>query len=33
MMANGATATKLRQTVHIHPTICELLPTIAGEAR
>lgn len=31
MMANGATADTLRRTVHIHPTISELLPTIAGE--
>ena len=31
MMANGATATKLAHTVHIHPTISELIPTIAGE--
>jgi len=33
MMSNGATATKLRRTVHIHPTISELIPTIAGELR
>jgi pyruvate/2-oxoglutarate dehydrogenase complex dihydrolipoamide dehydrogenase (E3) component len=33
MMANGTTATKLRQTMHIHPTISELIPTIAGELR
>lgn len=31
MMANGATADRLRRTMHIHPTISELLPTIAGE--
>jgi pyruvate/2-oxoglutarate dehydrogenase complex dihydrolipoamide dehydrogenase (E3) component len=31
MMANGATAERLRRTVHIHPTVSELLPTIAGE--
>lgn len=30
MMANGATADRLRRTVHIHPTVSELLPTIAG---
>ena len=30
MMANGATATRLRTTVHIHPTVSELIPTIAG---
>jgi pyruvate/2-oxoglutarate dehydrogenase complex dihydrolipoamide dehydrogenase (E3) component len=33
MMANGATADRLRRTVHIHPTVAELLPTIAGEAK
>lgn len=33
MMANGATADKLRRTVHIHPTISELIPTIAGEIK
>jgi len=31
MMANGATADRLRRTVHIHPTVAELIPTIAGE--
>lgn len=31
MMANGATAHRLRCTMHIHPTISELIPTIAGE--
>ena len=31
MMANGATADRLRRTMHIHPTVSELLPTIAGE--
>ncbi|WP_395397733.1 FAD-containing oxidoreductase [Novosphingobium sp. BL-8A] len=30
MMANGATADRLRRTVHIHPTVSELIPTIAG---
>lgn len=30
MMAMGATADRLRRTVHIHPTVAELLPTIAG---
>jgi pyruvate/2-oxoglutarate dehydrogenase complex dihydrolipoamide dehydrogenase (E3) component len=30
MMANGSTAAKLAHTVHIHPTVSELLPTIAG---
>jgi len=33
MMASGATADRLRRTVHIHPTVSELLPTIAGEAQ
>ena len=32
MIANDATADRLRRTVHIHPTVSELLPTIAGEA-
>jgi len=31
MMANGATADTLRRTMHIHPTVSELLPTIAGD--
>ncbi|MEO8081589.1 MAG: FAD-containing oxidoreductase [Caldimonas sp.] len=29
-MAAGRTATELAQTMHIHPTVSELLPTIAG---
>jgi Pyruvate/2-oxoglutarate dehydrogenase complex, dihydrolipoamide dehydrogenase (E3) component, and related enzymes len=33
MMANGATAAKMRRTMHIHPTVAELIPTIAGEAQ
>ena len=33
MMANDATATRLRQTMHIHPTVAELIPTIAGELK
>lgn len=33
MMANGATADRLRRTMHLHPTVAELLPTIAGELR
>lgn len=33
MMANGATATRLRHTMHIHPTVSELIPTIAGELK
>jgi pyruvate/2-oxoglutarate dehydrogenase complex dihydrolipoamide dehydrogenase (E3) component len=33
MMANGATATKLAHTMHIHPTVSELLPTIAGTVK
>jgi pyruvate/2-oxoglutarate dehydrogenase complex dihydrolipoamide dehydrogenase (E3) component len=32
LMACGATATALARTVHIHPTVAELLPTIAAEA-
>jgi pyruvate/2-oxoglutarate dehydrogenase complex dihydrolipoamide dehydrogenase (E3) component len=31
MMAAGGNATTLAQTMHIHPTVSELLPTIAGE--
>ncbi len=31
MMAAGGTATTLAHTMHIHPTVSELLPTIAGE--
>jgi pyruvate/2-oxoglutarate dehydrogenase complex dihydrolipoamide dehydrogenase (E3) component len=31
MMAMRATATDLSRTMHIHPTVAELLPTIAGE--
>ncbi|MBO9499038.1 MAG: FAD-containing oxidoreductase [Novosphingobium sp.] len=30
-MATGAPIDALRRTVHIHPTVAELLPTIAGE--
>ncbi|WP_406700399.1 FAD-containing oxidoreductase [Singulisphaera sp. Ch08] len=33
MMAMRATATDLRRTMHIHPTVAELLPTIAGELK
>ncbi|UAK23343.1 FAD-containing oxidoreductase [Sphingomonas nostoxanthinifaciens] len=33
MMANHATATTLRRTMHIHPTVSELIPTIAGELK
>ena len=32
-IANGATAERLRRTMHIHPTVSELIPTIAGDAR
>ncbi len=32
-MAAGRTATDLQQTMHIHPTVAELLPTIAGELK
>nr|WP_294519738.1 FAD-containing oxidoreductase [uncultured Rhodopila sp.] len=31
MMAAGGDAAKLARTMHIHPTVSELLPTIAGE--
>jgi pyruvate/2-oxoglutarate dehydrogenase complex dihydrolipoamide dehydrogenase (E3) component len=31
MMAAGGNATTLARTMHIHPTVSELLPTIAGE--
>ena len=31
MMAAGGKATTLAHTMHIHPTVSELLPTIAGE--
>jgi len=31
LMAAGGTAERLRETMHIHPTVAELLPTIAGE--
>jgi pyruvate/2-oxoglutarate dehydrogenase complex dihydrolipoamide dehydrogenase (E3) component len=33
MMAMRATATDLAHTMHIHPTVAELLPTIAGELK
>ena len=33
MMRMGATADALRRTVHIHPTVAELIPTIAGELK
>ncbi|WP_091740507.1 FAD-containing oxidoreductase [Phenylobacterium immobile] len=33
LMAAGATAERLAQTVHIHPTVAELLPTLAGGLR
>ncbi|KAI9006769.1 mercuric reductase [Hyaloraphidium curvatum] len=33
VMANGGTATKMARTVHIHPTVAELLPTIAGDLK
>ncbi len=32
LMASGASATRLQRTVHIHPTVAELLPTVAAEA-
>jgi pyruvate/2-oxoglutarate dehydrogenase complex dihydrolipoamide dehydrogenase (E3) component len=33
MMAARGNATTLARTMHIHPTVSELLPTIAGERR
>ena len=33
MMAAGGNARTLAHTMHIHPTVAELLPTIAGELR
>ena len=33
MMQLGQTADALRRTVHIHPTVAELIPTIAGELK
>jgi pyruvate/2-oxoglutarate dehydrogenase complex dihydrolipoamide dehydrogenase (E3) component len=33
LMAVGGTAAQLRDSMHIHPTVSELLPTIAGELR
>lgn len=33
MMQMGATADAMRRTVHIHPTVAELIPTIAGELK
>ncbi|WP_454886504.1 FAD-containing oxidoreductase [Sphingomonas oryzagri] len=33
MMQLGQTAETLRRTVHIHPTVAELIPTIAGESK
>jgi pyruvate/2-oxoglutarate dehydrogenase complex dihydrolipoamide dehydrogenase (E3) component len=33
MMQAGKTADFLRRTVHIHPTVAELIPTIAGELK
>jgi pyruvate/2-oxoglutarate dehydrogenase complex dihydrolipoamide dehydrogenase (E3) component len=33
MMAAGGTATTLAHTMHIHPTVSELIPTIAGELK
>jgi pyruvate/2-oxoglutarate dehydrogenase complex dihydrolipoamide dehydrogenase (E3) component len=33
MMAMRASASTLRHTMHIHPTVAELLPTIAGELK
>ena len=33
MMQMGKTADAMRRTVHIHPTVAELIPTIAGELK
>jgi pyruvate/2-oxoglutarate dehydrogenase complex dihydrolipoamide dehydrogenase (E3) component len=33
MMSVGASATRLQQTVPIHPTVSELIPTLIAEAR
>jgi pyruvate/2-oxoglutarate dehydrogenase complex dihydrolipoamide dehydrogenase (E3) component len=33
MMATGGDATALSHTMHIHPTVSELIPTIAGERK
>ncbi|MFZ2107178.1 MAG: hypothetical protein WAV18_17695, partial [Roseiarcus sp.] len=33
IMAAGGNAATLRRTMHIHPTVSELAPTIAGELR
>jgi pyruvate/2-oxoglutarate dehydrogenase complex dihydrolipoamide dehydrogenase (E3) component len=33
MIQLGQTADTLRRTVHIHPTVAELIPTIAGELK
>jgi pyruvate/2-oxoglutarate dehydrogenase complex dihydrolipoamide dehydrogenase (E3) component len=33
IMAAGGSAETLRKTMHIHPTVSELVPTIAGELR
>jgi len=30
VMAAGAPYTVLQRTMHIHPTVCELLPTLLG---
>jgi pyruvate/2-oxoglutarate dehydrogenase complex dihydrolipoamide dehydrogenase (E3) component len=33
VMAAGGTAASLARTMHIHPTVAELVPTIAGELK
>lgn len=33
MMAAGGTADTMRRTMHIHSTVSELIPTIAGELK
>ncbi|WP_428493330.1 FAD-containing oxidoreductase [Rhodopila sp.] len=33
IMQTGGNATTLAHTMHIHPTVCELVPTLAGELK
>ena len=33
IMQAGGNATTLAHTMHIHPTVCELVPTLAGELK
>ena len=32
-MARGGTAADMRRTMHIHPTVSELIPTVFGELK